>query len=197
VTTGLRLDAAVLAAGAGSRFGGEKLTSAYGGATLLDASLAAAFAAPVRSVIVVFGADAKVPIAASAFHRRERPGPRLVMTDNPDFGRGLSTSLRAAVKLTPLDCEGLFLFLGDMPRIPRSILAPMAKALDEGALAVAPVFQGQRGHPVLIARPMFSQLLELEGDKGAGGLLDALGEGLTTVVAPDDGVLFDVDTREG
>ena len=40
------------------------------------------------------------------------------------------------------------------------------------------------------------ELLNLEGDKGAGALLDGLGEGLVTIPAPDDGVLFDVDYRK-
>ena len=95
----------------------------------------------------------------------------------------------------PDDSDGAFVFLGDMPNVPDAILDRMAQALDDGAFAVAPVFHGRRGHPVLFSRALFAQLLTLEGDKGAGGLLDALGEGLVTIPAPDDGVLFDVDER--
>ncbi len=43
---------------------------------------------------------------------------------------------------------------------------------------------------------MFPELLRLQGDAGAGRLLDALGERLVQIAAPDDGVLFDVDRRE-
>lgn len=187
MTTGLKLEAIVLAAGLGRRFGGGKLTAQIAGARLIDGALTAAKAAPVRSIIVVVGADPAVaPIARDA-------GARIVEADL--FLDGLSASLKAGVAAVPDDADGAFVFLGDMPRVPAAIFAPMARALDDGAFAVAPVFHGQRGHPVLFARAMFAELMTLEGDKGAGGLLDAMGEGLVTVPAPDDGVLFDVDVR--
>ncbi len=186
MTTGPRLEAIVLAAGLGRRFGGGKLTAVFPGGRLIDRALACAFAAPVRKVMVVVGADPAVADLARA------AGARVVVAE--DYAAGLSASLRAGIEALPGDTEGAFIFLGDMPRIPVSVLRPMALALDEGAFAVAPVFEGQRGHPVLFAEPLFAQLLSLEGDKGAGALLDGLGEGLVTVPAPDDGVLFDVDT---
>ncbi|HEX2817198.1 MAG TPA: NTP transferase domain-containing protein, partial [Phenylobacterium sp.] len=58
------LEAVILAAGSGSRFGGGKLTALWRGGVFLDGALAAAFEAPVRSVSVVTGADPKVGSAA-------------------------------------------------------------------------------------------------------------------------------------
>lgn len=190
MTTGLRLDAVVLAAGKGSRFGGEKLTSAWGQGVLLDGAMRAALAAPVRSVTVVTGADPNVIDAAMA-----AGGDRVRLVYAERHADGLSASLRAGIASLD-EGDGVFVFLGDMPRIPTSIFPEMVEALDHGAIAVAPVFHGRRGHPVLFSRSMFDEIMTLEGDKGANGLLDALGERLTTVVAPDDGVLFDVDFRD-
>ena len=51
-------EAVVLAAGSGSRFGGGKLLASWGAGVLLEGALAAAFAAPVRDVTVVIGANA-------------------------------------------------------------------------------------------------------------------------------------------
>ena len=51
------LDAVVLAAGAAARFGGGKLLAPWRGGLLIEAALDAAFAAPVRSVVLVTGAD--------------------------------------------------------------------------------------------------------------------------------------------
>ena len=187
MATGLKLEAIVLAAGLGRRFGGGKLTADLPGGRLIDRSLVSALAAPARSVIVVVGADPAVAKVAYAV------GARVVQAEN--YAAGLSASLKAGIEALPGDCDGAYIFLGDMPRIPHSILEPMAQALDEGAFAVAPVFHGQRGHPVLFSRALFSELLALEGDKGAGALLDGLGEGLVTIAAPDDGVRFDVDFR--
>ncbi|MEI7931985.1 MAG: nucleotidyltransferase family protein [Alphaproteobacteria bacterium] len=187
MTTGLKLEAIVLAAGLGRRFGGGKLTAELPGGRLIDRSLACALAAPARSVWVVVGADPAVAKAAYA------GGAKVVEAE--DYAAGLSASLRAGIEALPGDCDGAFIFLGDMPRVPQSILRLMAEALDDGAFAVAPVFHGRRGHPVLFSNALFAELLTLEGDKGAGALLDGLGEGLVTIPAPDDGVLFDVDER--
>ncbi|MET3526888.1 nucleotidyltransferase family protein [Phenylobacterium koreense] len=186
-------EAIVLAAGAGSRFGGGKLLTPWAGGVLLDGALAAAFAAPVRRVILVTGADDRVGAAAGAFAEGAGEAGRLVIVHAPDHAEGMGASLRrAAAELGP-DCAGVFVFLGDMPRIPHAVLAALAQAVREGAPAAAPVFAGQRGHPALIGAGLLPHLRELSGDAGARGLLKGLGDRLALVEAPDDGVLFDVD----
>jgi molybdenum cofactor cytidylyltransferase len=184
------LEAVVLAAGSGSRFGGGKLMASWNGRMLLEAALASAFAAPVRSVTVVTGAEAeKITGVARDFD------PRVRIVHAPDHGEGMGASLRAGIASLPQDAGGAFIFLGDMPRVPHAVLAPMTKAVLEGAPAAAPVFEGRRGNPVLLGRELFPQLLALTGDAGARAVLEALGDRLALIAAPDDGVLFDIDER--
>jgi len=188
VATGAALEAVVLAAGSGTRFGGGKLLAAWGPGVLLQGALAAAFAAPARSVTVVIGADA--PAVAEAARQFD---PRALIVHAADHAEGMAASLRAGVASLPDDADGVFVFLGDMPRVPTAVLQAMANALLAGALAAAPVFQGRRGNPVLLDRILFPQLLALTGDAGARGVLQGLGERLALVESPDDGVLYDVD----
>jgi len=183
----------VLAAGAGSRFGGGKLTASWRGGVLLDAALAAALAAPVRKVTVVWGADPKVATAVRAYAASADAGDRLVLTQAERHAEGLSASLAAGIAALAPDCSGAFVFLGDMPRIPMAVLPRLAEALDQGALAAAPTFGGRRGHPVLFSASLFPDLLRLSGERGAASVVAGLGDRLTLVDAPDDGVLFDVD----
>jgi molybdenum cofactor cytidylyltransferase len=190
------LEAIVLAAGAGSRFGGAKLTAAWRGGVLLDGALAVAFEAPVRTVTVVTGADPKVGPAARAFAAAKGQSARLRLVHARHHARGMAASLRAAIASLPPDAGGAFVFLGDMPRIPGAILQALAAALAKGADAAGPVFEGRRGHPVLFGRHLFGDLLALEGDEGAKALLVRLGDRLTLVTSPDAGVLFDIDFRE-
>jgi molybdenum cofactor cytidylyltransferase len=181
-------EAVVLAAGSGTRFGGGKLLAAWGAGVLLEGALAAAFAAPARSVTVVIGADAEaVAAAARAFD------PRTLVVHAPDYAEGMAASLRAGIASLPPDAEGAFVFLGDMPRVPAAVLQSLAQAVAAGAQAAAPVFKGRRGNPVLIGRAIFPQLLALTGDAGARGVLQGLGDRLALIESPDDGVLFDVD----
>ncbi|MGH6993035.1 MAG: hypothetical protein ACREEH_06835, partial [Caulobacteraceae bacterium] len=55
--SGGRLEAIVLAAGSGARFGGGKLTEPFQVGVLIEGALACAFAAPVRSVFLTVGGD--------------------------------------------------------------------------------------------------------------------------------------------
>ena len=188
-----RLETVVLAAGAGSRFGGGKLLAPWRGGILLDAALAAALAAPGRKVTVVWGADPRVAAAAEAFAASARGGDRLALVRADRHAEGLSASLAAGVAALGPDCAGAFVLLGDMPRIPVAVLPRLAEALDQGALAAAPAYRGRRGHPVLFGGALLPALTRLGGDRGAAALLEGLGDRLALVDTPDDGVLFDVD----
>src|SRR3954451_23383398 len=109
---GTALEAVVLAAGSARRFGGGKLTAPWRDGVLLDGALAAAFAAPVRSVTVVTGADAAaVEAAARAFASRAGAAERLRIVDARDHAEGLAASLRAGIASLPLDADGAFIFL--------------------------------------------------------------------------------------
>jgi molybdenum cofactor cytidylyltransferase len=161
---------------------------------LIDGALGAAFAAPVRSVTVVTGADEAVGPAAAEFAAARGEPARLRLVHAADHAAGMSASLRAGLAALPADAEGVFVFLGDMPEIPHQLAARLAWALARnGAAASAPVFEGVRGHPVLFAAELFGALRALEGDGGARALLDDLGPRLALVEAADRGVLFDVD----
>ena len=189
------LEAIVLAAGAGARFGGAKLTSPWSDGLLLDAALAAAFAAPARAVTVVWGADPAVLEGASRYADRTGQTGRLHLVRNPLHTEGMGASLRTGVASLPPEAGGAFVFLGDMPRIPQDIAPKLAEALAGGTRAAAPICGGQRGHPALFSAELFPALLSLAGDRGAGWLLNAMTHGLALIPTEDEGVLFDVDER--
>jgi molybdenum cofactor cytidylyltransferase len=180
--------AIVLAAGSATRFGGGKLIAAFAGRPLLHGALAAAKAAPVTSIVVVTGADAE---AVAACARAFDPAVRLVHA--ADHAEGMAASLRAGVDALPDDVQAAFVFLGDMPRVPHAVLAPLAQAVAQGATAAAPTFAGRRGNPVVLSRALFADVQALTGDMGARPVLQRLGDRLALVEAADDGVLFDVD----
>lgn len=188
-------EAIVLAAGAGSRFGGRKLLAPFGDGVVLDGALAAAFAAPVRNVTLVTGTDAgAVAEAARACAQRAGMSDRLHIVYAADHAEGMGASLRCGARTLPPDAGGVFVFLGDMPRIPHSVLAPLAASVRAGAPAAAARYQGRRGHPAVFGPPQFDALRSLTGDEGARAVLRDLDDRLILVEAPDDGVLFDVDT---
>ncbi len=91
-----------------------------------------------------------------------------------------------------VDAAGWVIALADMPAIEVSTVRAVVGLLLEGALTAAPMFRGQRGHPVGFAAALRPRLLALSGDAGARPVLEAHPPQLIEV--EDPGVLYDVDT---
>jgi molybdenum cofactor cytidylyltransferase len=178
------LAAIVLAAGAGKRFGGGKLSARFNGEPLVHHAIRAARAAPVERVIV---------IAAPGLDTGtwDTPGPAVEVRRIETTA--LSDSLKAGVAAAG-DAKGAFVFLGDMPLIPRGVADDLAEALGAN-FAAMPRFQGQSGHPVLLSCIAFAELAELQGDEGAGKLLRSRKD-VAFLDWPDNTVLLDVDRVE-
>jgi molybdenum cofactor cytidylyltransferase len=186
--------ALVLAAGLSLRFDAPKLLAPWRGGLLIDAALEAAFAAPVARVTVVTGGHAAgVTAAAEAFAARTGETERLAVVHAADHGEGLSASLRAGIASLPEGAEGALVFLADMPTIPPGVAQSLIAAMTSDHDAAAPVFEGRRGHPVLLGKALFEPIRRLTGDHGAGHLLKELGERLALAEVVDAGILKDID----
>lgn len=191
-----RCDAVILAAGAGRRFGGRKLLAPFEGRPLLAGALDAAFAAPARRVLLVTDGDLDLAEIARDRAAALGRGDDLDIVVAIDAAEGMGSSLRTAVGALPPDSDGIFVFLGDMPRVQPVVARELVRSLTPGVDAVAPRFAGRRGHPVLFARACFPALRTLSGDVGAREVLAAMGDRLVLIDSPDAGVLFDVDRPE-
>lgn len=191
--------AIILAAGAASRFraaagdGGPptKLVALLGGKPLVRHVAEAALASRARPVIVVTG-HAQVAVEAAL---ADLP---VSFVHNADFATGLASSLRAGLGAAPASAQAALVLLGDMPRISAPLLDALiaAHGLHPEAKAVAPLFEGARGNPVLIARALFASVATLTGDRGARALLAAAANEVVEVPVADAAVIFDVDTPD-
>lgn len=94
------------------------------------------------------------------------------------------------------DAAGWLVALADMPFIQPDTLHRVAAALADGAELAAPVFNGQRGHPVGFAARWRDALLALQGDEGARALVGANRLSMRRIATDDPGVLRDVDRPE-
>jgi molybdenum cofactor cytidylyltransferase len=190
------LEAIVLAAGRGARFGGDKLLAALNGAPLLMGALRTAFAAPVRRVWVAVDDDPRLVAVLNATAARLDAADRMVIVSVPNAAEGMGASLRTAAAALPADAAGSFVFLGDMPAIAPETPAKLAATLDQPDQIVVPVHAGRRGHPVLFGADWLGALKRLKGDEGARRLLAEAGPRLIAVKVDDPGVLLDIDRPE-
>lgn len=185
--------AIILAAGRSQRMGERnKLLQEVGGQPVLARVLHAFAEAPVKEIIVVTGAQHE---CVSALVRRE-DGARTV--HNPDFPSGMASSIRRGVHATAPEAAGYALCPGDLPLLSPRTVDRLCRtfAVQTPPQIVAPTYKGQQGHPVLFGASFRRALLDLEGDRGARGLLRREGSTLIHVPANDDGILRDVDTPE-
>lgn len=186
-----RVAAIVLAAGLSSRMGSNKLLAEVGGKPMVHHVVEAAKASAAESVIVVTGNN------ADAIRKAVEP-TKALFVENPDFSKGLSTSLRSGLSALPTDCDGALILLGDMPGVSAGLIDRLIAAFDPGedrAICVA-TRHGKRGNPVLWARRFFPEMAALEGDVGARGLIGQYPELVCEVEAGDDAPLTDIDTPE-
>ena len=187
--------ALVLAAGAGSRFGGGKLLASIAGRPILQHVLDSLAAAGLTEVVVVLGRDAPA-IEASMAWRTER---RVV---NPDPERGLASSLavgfeavnRAVGGAAAEAVKAVLVVLGDQPLLSvEAIRTVVGAPADPARPFVVPAYSDDRGrNPVLVRRPAFALIDEATGDRGLGPVLEAHPELVMEV--PVAGANPDLDT---
>jgi molybdenum cofactor cytidylyltransferase len=192
VITGHNIAAVVLAAGRSTRMGGpNKLLAEIAGRPLVRIAVEQALASRAKPVIVVTG------------HERERveavlKGLSVQFVHNPDFAVGLGGSVRTGIAAVPAAADGAIVCLGDMPQVDAALIDRLIAGFspEQGALAVVPTIEGQRGNPVLWSRRFFPDLMAIEGDVGARNLINRYGEAVVEVPVTGKGALVDVDTPE-
>jgi molybdenum cofactor cytidylyltransferase len=192
VVTGHNIAAVVLAAGRSTRMGGpNKLLAEIAGRPLVRIAVEQVLASRAKPVIVVTG------------HERERveaalKGLSVQFVHNPDFAQGLGGSVRTGIAAVPAAADAAIVCLGDMPQVDAALIDRLIAgfAPEQGALAVVPTIDGQRGNPVLWSRRFFPDLMAIEGDVGARNLINRYGEAVVEVPVTGKGALVDVDTPE-
>jgi CTP:molybdopterin cytidylyltransferase MocA len=185
-----RISAVVLAAGAGSRFGGGKLLAEYLGRPLIEATLLGLREAPVDETIVVVGDDAE-----GLRDRCESYGVRLV--ENPEWAEGMATSVKKGLAACSPDADATVVVLGDQPLVGAKAVERLVEAHEGGATVAVATYGSKRRNPALFARATWPILEEeLSGDEGARGFLRRHPEMVTEVPCDDVADPTDVDTVE-
>jgi len=176
----------LLAAGAGTRFGGGKLLHPLDGVPI-----------GVRSARQLQSAGLKVTAVA-------RPGNeelvRLLQDEGVDVtvcnnaAEGMGVSLAHALAQTR-DAAGWVVALADMPLVRPETIRTVMDAVKQGAMIAAPAYRGERGHPVGFNASLRDELLACRGDEGARAVLQAHRAQLRLIAVDDPGVVYDIDSR--
>jgi CTP:molybdopterin cytidylyltransferase MocA len=154
----------VLAAGAGTRFGGSpKQLAEFHGRPLLEwAVRAQCDVAEVSRVVVVLGSSAALIRDRVAFGRAGT-----VVCD--EWASGQAWSLRRGVEFLSArdDVSKVIVTLGDAPLVTPEVIRMFVSAAPRSRA----VYGGRPGHPVVVGPEEIAALISLHGDEGARGLL--------------------------
>jgi molybdenum cofactor cytidylyltransferase len=185
----------VLAAGQSLRMAGEttKLLLPWDGAPVIRRVVETAMACHglVGPPRVVVGAYADEVIQAL-----EGTGARIV--HNPDYAAGeMLSSLQVGVRELGDEISACLVLLGDQPWLACEVVeAVLAGYASQPAGLVAPAHGGRRGHPVLIGRRYWPELLALPRGSAPRDLLAGRPEEVLAVPVGTDAILGDMDTWE-
>ncbi len=179
--------AVLLAAGRGSRFGGDKLLHPLEDGVAIAAHAARNLLAVLPDVVaVVRWGD--FPL----YDMLEQEGCLVTMFQGA--ARGMGASLAHGIAQSR-NADGWLVALADMPGISPQTIKRILEALGTAALIAAPAYKGERGHPVGFGAAMRDELLALDGDQGARAVLERHLDEVKLIECDDAGILLDVDRK--
>jgi molybdenum cofactor cytidylyltransferase len=185
-----QIAAIILAAGMSRRMGHNKLlTPMPDGRTMIDQTVENVLQTAAHPVIVVTGHDDDKIREALA-------GTKTRFVHAPSYRDGMAESLRTGIAALSDTIGAALIILGDMPLVDPASLNRLLAAYDpdEGRDIIVPVFDAQRGNPVLWGKKFFPELLNISGDTGARNILLQHMESVAEIPMPTDAVLRDFDT---
>ena len=177
----------LLAAGAGTRFGGGKLVHPLDDGVAIAAHAARNLVAAGLEVLAVIR-PGDFPLADIL----EQEGCQVAHCAESVHGMG--HTLAHGVAATR-DATGWVVALADMPRLKPATIEAVAASIAEGATIAVPIYGGRRGHPVGFSSRLRDELTQLTGDSGAKSLLERHAQEIRRLEIDDPGVLLDIDSR--
>ncbi|MGB8983691.1 MAG: nucleotidyltransferase family protein [Anaerolineales bacterium] len=186
------ISAIILAAGSSRRMGQPKMLLPWGKVTVIEHVIATFMDAGIQDILLVTG-GAHEQVEESTVHY---PIRRIY---NKDHAAGeMLSSLRCglrALETTPADAA--LIGLGDQPQVEAQSVRSIRAAYHESrSRLIVPSFQRRRGHPWLVARPLWEELLAMQPPESPRDFLNKHANEIHYVDVNTPSILADLDTPE-
>lgn len=185
----------VLAAGMSKRFGSPKLLARLGdGKTVLEWTVKACLASKLEHIFLILGHRSNDILTIIQQWRDPR---RLSISINPDFTNGQSTSLCKGIEQVRGVFPSAMFILGDQPLISATVLDDLLERFWASKKNMCvPVYEHQRGNPVIFSHQYYEEISALKGDTGARRIIEKYPDQVLKVPVGSASFFQDVDTRE-
>lgn len=185
------ISAIILAAGQSRRMGQPKMLLPWGKLTVIEQVITTFLNAGVEDLVIVTG---------GAHDRVEKiiaPYPvRSVYNEKYANGEMLS-SLQCGLRAMSAQAQATLIGLGDQPQVQEASVRRVCKAYRENnSSLVVPSYQRRRGHPWLVARLLWDELLQVHPPQSPRDFLNSHADEIHYVEVDTSSILADLDTQE-
>lgn len=185
------ISAIILAAGQSRRMGQPKMLLPWGQLTVIEHVIRTFRGAGIEDILVVTGGTREL------VEKVIEPYPvQKIYNSNYETGEMLS-SLQLGLRALSDQVRATLIGLGDQPQVQERTVRLVCEAYRESQSSlVVPSFQMRRGHPWLVATPLWNEVLKLEPPESPRDFLNRHATDIHYVEVDTSSVLTDLDTPE-
>jgi molybdenum cofactor cytidylyltransferase len=181
----------ILAAGQSKRMGQPKMLLPWGQTTVLGHVISTFQQAGIDDIVVVVG---------GARHDVEKlvheSGARSVF--NAEYASGeMLMSLQRGIEAQLPQAQAMLIALGDQPQIQEGTVRSICGRFESHkSKLIVPSFQMRRGHPWLVEKSLWKEILEMDLQKSPRDFINQHAQDIDYVQVQTSSILADLDTPE-
>jgi molybdenum cofactor cytidylyltransferase len=181
------ISAVLLAAGKSERMGKFKQLLPFNGKTFVEACADNLLASRADEVVVVTGYN-QAAVRATLATRPVR------IVDNPDYEKGMASSIKRGVESVAAEARAILIGLADQPLIGPNVLNQIILEYEDNAsLILIPTYLGRRGHPILLDSSLKNEIMLMDLHIGLRQITQAHEGQIRYVEVSSESVLMDFD----
>lgn len=186
-----RIGAIVLAAGMSKRMGEPKMLLPWGNTTVIGQVLRVLDQAGLQIVIVVTGGE-RDGVEAEVIDNES------IIVFNPNYKNGeMILSVQCGLKAVPKNIHAVMIVLGDQPLIEVDVVQELCHTYsDTGADLIFPSYRMKRGHPWIIKRTLWDEIIELQPPDTLRDFIRSNSNQAVYITVETESVLLDLDYME-
>jgi molybdenum cofactor cytidylyltransferase len=185
------ISAIVLAAGKSSRMGLPKMILPWGSTTVIGKVVTTVQAAGISEIKVVTGGNQReVEDALNGFP--------IEFIFNPNYSAGdMISSVKEGLRSLPDLSEAALIVLGDQPQIEITTIRVIIECFYSSRCGIVfPSYHMHRGHPWMLEKSLWKEVIELEKDKTLRDFVQQQQNKIKYVCVNTPSIIQDLDTKE-